>query len=176
MPSNHLILCRPLLLPPPVFPSISVFSNESAFCIRWPKYWSFSFSVGPSHEQSGLISFRWLLSTHRRVSRPLGATGEALKVGLRPEESALPPSPPQLHMEGGQDSGDRGCVCSGAGGCRTTGVPEHWGSRKEGSQLGSEQGLDAGVLTHALSRRPPRAEPGELSGASTWPRFSRPLP
>ena len=62
MPSNHLILCRPLLLPPSTFPSIRVFPNESAFCIRWPKYWSFSFSINPSNEYSGLISFRidWL--------------------------------------------------------------------------------------------------------------------
>ena len=60
MPSNHLILCRPFLLPPSIFPSIRVFSNESVLCIRWPKYWSFSFS--PSNEYSGLISFRmdWL--------------------------------------------------------------------------------------------------------------------
>ena len=57
MPSNHLILCCPLLLPS-VFPSIRVFSSESALCIRWPKYWSFSFSIGPSNEYSGLISFR----------------------------------------------------------------------------------------------------------------------
>ena len=62
MPSNHLILCHPLLLPPSVFPSIRVFSNESVLCIRWPKYWSFSFSICPSNEYSGLISFRmdWL--------------------------------------------------------------------------------------------------------------------
>ena len=62
MPSNHLILCHPLLLPPSIFPSISVFSNESVLCIRWPKYWSFSFSVSPPNEYSGLISFRmnWL--------------------------------------------------------------------------------------------------------------------
>ena len=58
LPSNHLILCRPLLLPPSIFPSIRVFSNESALCIRWPKYWSFSFSISPSNEYSGLISFR----------------------------------------------------------------------------------------------------------------------
>ena len=56
MPSKHLILCRPLLLPPSIFPSIRVFSNESALHIRWPKYWSFSFSIGPSNEYSGLIS------------------------------------------------------------------------------------------------------------------------
>ena len=62
MPSNHLILCRPLLLPPSIFPSISVFSNESVLCIRWAKYWSFSFSISPYSEYSGLISFRmdWL--------------------------------------------------------------------------------------------------------------------
>ena len=62
MPSNHLILCHPLLLPPSIFPSIRVFSNESVLCIRWPKYWSFRFSISPSNEYSGLISFRmdWL--------------------------------------------------------------------------------------------------------------------
>ena len=58
MPSNHLILCCPLLLPPSIFPSIRVFSNESALCIRWPKYWSFSFSICPSNECSGLTSFK----------------------------------------------------------------------------------------------------------------------
>ena len=57
MPSNHLILCHPLLLLPLIFPSIRVFSNESALHIRWPKYWSFSFSISPSNEYSGLISF-----------------------------------------------------------------------------------------------------------------------
>ena len=74
MPSNHLILCHPLLLPPPIFPSIKVFSNESIICIRWPKYWSFSFSSSPSNEYSGLISFRmdWLdllavQGTHKSV-------------------------------------------------------------------------------------------------------------
>ena len=58
MPSNHLILCRPLLLLPSIFPSIRVFSNESVFLIRWPKYWSFSFNISPSNEHPGLISFR----------------------------------------------------------------------------------------------------------------------
>ena len=57
MPSNHLILCCPLLFLPSIFPSIRVFSNESAFCIRWPKYWSFSFSISPSNEYSKSISF-----------------------------------------------------------------------------------------------------------------------
>ena len=62
MPSNHLILCHPLCLLPSIFPSIRVFSNESAFHIRWPKYWSFSFKISPSNDDSGLISFRmdWL--------------------------------------------------------------------------------------------------------------------
>ena len=69
MPSNHLILCHPLLLPPSIFASIRVFSTESVFCIRWPKYWSFS--ISPSNEYSGLISFRmdWLdlLAVHRTL-------------------------------------------------------------------------------------------------------------
>ena len=62
MPSHHLILCQPLLLPPSIFPSIRVFSNESVLCIRWPNYWSFSFNISPSNEYLGLISFRidWL--------------------------------------------------------------------------------------------------------------------
>ena len=62
MPPKHLILCHPLLLPPSIFPSIRIFSNESALHIRWPKYWSFSFSISPSNEYSRLISFRidWL--------------------------------------------------------------------------------------------------------------------
>ena len=71
MPSNHLILCCPLLLLPSIFPSITVFSNESVLCIRWPKYWSFSFRISPSNEYSGLISFRmdWLdlLAVHRTL-------------------------------------------------------------------------------------------------------------
>ena len=58
MPSNHLILCHPLFFLPSIFPSIRVFSNELALCIRWPKYWSFSFSISPSNEYSGLVSFR----------------------------------------------------------------------------------------------------------------------
>ena len=62
MPSNHLILCHPLLLPPSIFPSIRVFSNESVLHFRWSKYWNFSFNISPSNEHSGLISFRmdWL--------------------------------------------------------------------------------------------------------------------
>ena len=68
MPSNHLILCHPLLPPPSIFPSIRVFSNESALHIRWPKYWSFSFNISPSNEHPGLISFRMdrldLLAVH----------------------------------------------------------------------------------------------------------------
>ena len=77
MPSNHLILCCPLLLPPSIFPSIGVFSNESFLHIRWPKYWSFSFSISPSNEYSGLISFRmdWLdLLAVQRLSRVFSNT------------------------------------------------------------------------------------------------------
>ena len=64
MPSSHLILCRPLLLLPSIFPSIRVFSNESALRIRWPKYWSLSFNISPSNEHPELISFRWPIKSH----------------------------------------------------------------------------------------------------------------
>ena len=77
MPSNHLILCRPPLLLPSVFPSIRVFSNESALRMRWPKNWSFSFNINPSNEHSGLISFRmdWLISLQsKRLSRVFSNT------------------------------------------------------------------------------------------------------
>ena len=69
--SNHLILCHPLLLLTSIFPSIRVFSYESVLCIRWPKYWSFSFSISPSNEYSGLISFRfdYLISLSKGLSR-----------------------------------------------------------------------------------------------------------
>ena len=62
LPSNNLVLCHPLLILPSIFPSISIFSNESVLCIRWPKYWSFSFNISPTNEYTGLISFRmdWL--------------------------------------------------------------------------------------------------------------------
>ena len=74
MPSNHLVLYRPLFLLPSIFPSISVFSNELVLCIRWPKYWSFSFNISPSSEYSGLISFRidWFdLLTVQRIPKSL---------------------------------------------------------------------------------------------------------
>ena len=71
MPSNNLILCHPLLLPPSIFPSIKVFSDESALCIRWPKYWSFSFNISPSNEHPGLISFRIDLLDLLAVQRTL---------------------------------------------------------------------------------------------------------
>ena len=75
MPSNHLILCCPLLFLPSIFPSIRVFSNESALCIGWPKYWDFSFNISPSNEHPGLISFRmdWLdlLAVQQTLKSPL---------------------------------------------------------------------------------------------------------
>ena len=77
MPSNHLILCHPLLLLPSIFPSVRVFSNESVLCIRWPKYWSFSFSISPSNEYSGLISFRvdcWISLLYKGLSRVFSNT------------------------------------------------------------------------------------------------------
>ena len=93
MPSNHLILCHPLLLLPSSISSIRVFSNESALHIRWPKYWSFSFSSSPSNEHSGLISFRmdWLdLLLSRglsRVPRTAGRSNQSILKGISPEYS-----------------------------------------------------------------------------------------
>ena len=77
MPSSHLILCRPLRLLPPIPPSIRVFSNESTLCLRWPKYWSFSFSISPSNEHPGLISFRmdwWISLQSKGLSRVFSNT------------------------------------------------------------------------------------------------------
>ena len=79
MPSNHLILCHPLLLPPSIFPNIRVFSNESVLRIRWLKYWSFSFSISPSNERSGLMSFRmdWMGSNVQLFEIPWTAPQQA---------------------------------------------------------------------------------------------------
>ena len=76
MPSNHLVLCCPLLLPPSIIPSIRVFSNKSVLHIRWPKYWSFSFSIGPSNEHPGLTSFRmdWISLQSKGLSRVFSNT------------------------------------------------------------------------------------------------------
>ena len=77
MPSSHLNLCCPLLVPPSIFPSITVFSNESVLCIRWPKYWRFSFNIRPSNERSGLISFRmdcWISLQSKGLSRVFSNT------------------------------------------------------------------------------------------------------
>ena len=71
MPSNHFILCRPLLLLPSIFPNVRVFSNDSALHIRWPKYWSFSFNINPSNENPGLISFRMDWLDHLEVQKTL---------------------------------------------------------------------------------------------------------
>ena len=101
MPSNHLILCHPLLLPPSVFPSISMFSNESVLHISWPKYWSFSFSISPSNEYSGLISFRmkWL-----DLLAVQGTLKSLVKGSLQPHElqHSRPPCPsltPGVHSD-----------------------------------------------------------------------------
>ena len=101
MPSNHLIICYPLLLPPSIFPSIRVFSSESALRIRWQKYWSFSFSIIPSSEYSGLISFRidwfdlWEFS-HRSPQIPCRSFGPVQNIhktfGLHQKMSANPQS------------------------------------------------------------------------------------
>ena len=78
MPSNHLFLCHPLLLLPSIFPSIRVFSNESTLCIRWPKYWSFHFSISPSNEYSGLISLNCIY--HLLISREISPFSYSLKL------------------------------------------------------------------------------------------------
>ena len=100
MPSSHLILCCPLLLLPPIPPSIRVFSNESTLCMRWPKYWSYSFSIIPSKEHPGLISFRldWLdllavQGTLKRIYRPMQnsrSSPEALELEHWLQEPRLP--------------------------------------------------------------------------------------
>ena len=102
LPSNHLILCRPLLLLPLVFPSIRVSSNEWALCIRWPKYWSFSFSISPSNGYSGLISFRidWLdlsgVLHCRRILYQLSHKGSPLwcqgRLNIITKDTPIPPS------------------------------------------------------------------------------------
>ena len=86
MPSNHLILCCPLLLLSSIFPSNRLFSNESVFCMRWPKYWSFSFSISPSNEYSGLISFRmdWLDLLAVQSMETLILQMRALTPGIHP--------------------------------------------------------------------------------------------
>ena len=87
MPSNHLILCCPLLRLPSIFPSIRVFSNESALLIRWPKYWSFSFSISPSNEHSGLISIRMKRSGERERYTQLNA--EFQRIARRDKKAFL---------------------------------------------------------------------------------------
>ena len=87
MPCNHLILCRPLLLLPPIFPSIRIFSNELALCIRWPKYWSLNLSISPSTDYSGLVSFRtdWF-TLHSSIGSHMGES-------VRWEPTAAPSLP-----------------------------------------------------------------------------------
>ena len=110
MPSNHLILCRPLLLPPSVFPSIRIFSNELVFHITWPKYWSFSFSISPCNGYSGLISFRvdWLdllaiqgtlksLLQHQ-LSEITQTHVHRVRDAIQPSHPMLTPSPPKFNL------------------------------------------------------------------------------
>ncbi|CAI9165527.1 unnamed protein product [Rangifer tarandus platyrhynchus] len=107
MPSNHLILCRPLLLPPSIFPSIRVFSNESALHIRWPKCWSFSFSISPSNEYSGLISFRmdWWISLQSKGLSGVSSTPRNFPGGVEDKNLSTNagnldsiPGPGRYHM------------------------------------------------------------------------------
>ena len=94
MPSSHLISCHPLLLPPSIFPSIRVYSNESVLPIRWPKYWSFSFSISPSNEYSGLISFKmdWLDLLAVQGTLKSLFQQHRIRAGVWKWESTLPPA------------------------------------------------------------------------------------
>ena len=106
MPSNYLILCHPLLFLPSIFPRIKVFSSDSAFCIRWPKYWSFSFSISPSNEYSGFFSFRmdwfYLLAVQGTLKSLLHTTVQKHQPGIEPvslvslalQKDSLPTEPP----------------------------------------------------------------------------------
>ena len=118
MPSSHLILCRPLLLLPPIPPSIRVFSNESTLRMRWPKYWSFSFSIIPSKEIPGLISFRmdWLdllavQGTLRSLLQHHSSKASILQhsafFSACPHTGSLPTLLPRLHMAEGRIQGRR---------------------------------------------------------------------
>ena len=100
MPSSHLILCRPLLLLPPIPPSIRIFSNESALRIRWPKYWSFRFSISPSNEHPGLISFRmdWLdLLAVQRTLKSLLLTPQFKSINSSAFSSLYSSTPTSIH-------------------------------------------------------------------------------
>src|SRR5574338_605133 len=106
MPSNHLILCHSLLLLPLIFPSIRVFSNESALRIRWPKYWSFSFNISPSSEHPGLISFRmdWLdllavQGTLKSLLQPFLPRSKCLLISWLQSPSAVILEPPKIKSD-----------------------------------------------------------------------------
>ena len=97
MPSNHLVLCHPLFLPPSIFPSIRVFSNESALCIRWPKYWSFSFNISPTNDHPGLISFRMDWWDLLAVQGTLKSLLQEEELRWRRTRTGRTLSPPQIH-------------------------------------------------------------------------------
>ena len=99
MPSKHLILCHPLLLLPSIFPSIRVFYNESVLCIRWPKYWSFSFSISPSNEYSGLISFRidWFVLLAVQATLKSSPTPQFKSINSSALRFLYSPTPTSIH-------------------------------------------------------------------------------
>ena len=99
MPSNHLVLCHPLFLPPSIFPSIRVFSNESALCIRWPKYWSFSFNISPTNDHPGLISFRMDWWDLLAVQGTLKSLLQEEELRWRRTRTGRTLSPPQIHQK-----------------------------------------------------------------------------
>ena len=120
MPSNHLILCCPLLLLPSIFPSIRVFSNELVLCIRWPKYWSFTFSISPSNEYSGLVSFRmeWMdLLAAQGTLKSLLQHHNLKATGRRKWQPIPVPLPGKSH-------GRRSLVCYSPWGCKELDMSE----------------------------------------------------
>ena len=141
MPSSHLILHHPLLLLPSIFPSIRVFTNELAFCIRWPKYWSFSFSISLSNEQSGLISFRMdlldLLAVHGTLKSLL--QHHSSKASILPCSAFFIVQLSHPYM----------CLCLDAQSCPTFCNPMNY-SLPGSSVHGASPGKNTGVICHAL--------------------------
>ena len=115
IPSSHLTLCRPLLLLPPILPSIRVFSNESTLCMRWPKYWSFSFSISPSNEHPGLISLRmdWLdgLAVQGTLSQKSSPTSQFKSINFSALNFLHSPTPTSIHDHWKNHSLDQTDLC-----------------------------------------------------------------
>ena len=126
MPSNHLILCHPLLLLPSILPSVRVFSNESVLHIRWPKYWSFSFSISPSNEYSGLVSFRmdWLDLLAARDSQEFSPTPQFKSINSSALSFLYSPTLTSIHAAAAKSLQSCPTLCDPMD-CSTPGFPVH---------------------------------------------------